>query len=94
MVNLVLRRARARKVKLRYLAGPGWSDHEAFERAGYPVAWLEWRNDPVYHTAADTSGHIVKSRLRTTGSLLLAFLYGLGDDELAALEDSRRSLEE
>lgn len=90
MVNLLQRRARARGVKLRYLADPspvGWSDHEAFERAGYPAAWLEWRDDPVYHTAADTSAHLVKSKLRTTGGLLLAFLYGLGDDELAVLED-------
>jgi Zn-dependent M28 family amino/carboxypeptidase len=94
MVNLLQRRARARGVELRYLADPspvGWSDHEAFERAGYPAAWLEWRNDPVYHTAADTSAHLVKSRLRTTGGLLLAFLYGLGDDELAVLGDDRGS---
>jgi len=39
-----------------YLRDPGesgWSDHEAFELAGIPAAWIEWRDDPVYHTAAD-----------------------------------------
>lgn len=91
MVDLVLGRARVREVKLRYLADPGWSDHASFERAGYPVAWLEWRDDPTYHTAADTSGHLVKSRLSATGSFLLAFLYGLDDARLAALEKSRQA---
>ncbi len=45
----------------------GWSDHEGFERAGIPAAWLEWREDPVYHTARDTAPHVQPSRVRSTG---------------------------
>jgi Zn-dependent M28 family amino/carboxypeptidase len=52
----------------------GWSDHEPFEMAGIPAAWLEWVSDPVYHTSEDTPGHIRISRIRTTGRLLQRFI--------------------
>ena len=84
--RLLLRQARQRGIRMPYLRDPGesgWSDHEAFELAGIPAAWIEWRDDPVYHTAADTSGHLVAAKVRTAGQFVLGVLYGL---DAAALE--------
>ncbi|MBE3034862.1 MAG: M28 family peptidase [Actinobacteria bacterium] len=84
--RLLLRQARERGIRMSYLRDPGesgWSDHEAFELAGIPAAWIEWRDDPVYHTSADTSGHLVAAKVRTAGQFVLGVLYGL---DAAALE--------
>ncbi len=35
-----------------------WSDHEAFEYAGFPVAYVHWRFDPDYHTKNDVMDNI------------------------------------
>ena len=80
MVDLLLQQAKKRGLHLSYLRDPGasgWSDHEAFELAGIPAAWIEWRDDPVYHTAADTSGHLVAAKMRTAGQFALGVLYGM-----------------
>jgi putative cell wall-binding protein len=74
---------------LPYLRDPGrygWSDHEGFERVGIPAAWLEWREDPVYHTTRDTASHVQPSRVRVTGRLLRGWVLGMDD---AGLEDLR-----
>lgn len=83
-------RARAAYVgqALPYLKDPGrygWSDHEGFERVGIPAAWLEWREDPVYHTAADTASHVQPSRVRACGRLLRGWVLGMGEAGLDAL---------
>ena len=65
----------------------GWSDHEAFEFAGIPAAWIEWRDDPVYHTAGDTYSHVQRSRVQMTGELLTGFVLSLTEADLAALSD-------
>jgi len=65
---------------LTYLRDPGrtgWSDHEAFELAGIPAAWLEWRDDPFYHTSKDTTAHLQPDRVQTAGSLVLEFARGV-----------------
>jgi Peptidase family M28 len=88
MVHLLLKRARARGMSLSYLRDEGtygWSDHEPFERAGFASAWIEWSDDPVYHTVADTADHIAPSKVRLAGSLLLGFLYHLGPKDLRKL---------
>ncbi|MHB8925510.1 MAG: cell wall-binding repeat-containing protein [Coriobacteriia bacterium] len=63
----------------------GWSDHEGFERAGVPAAWLEWREDPVYHTVRDTASHVQASRVRTTGRLLRGWILGMDAAKFDAL---------
>lgn len=70
--------------------GPtGFSDHEAFEAAGYPVAWLEWQDDPTYHKAGDTYEHCDPEVARQSGEMLLDFLSGLSDEALASLANAR-----
>lgn len=59
MRYLLLADAKRQGLSASYLADPGpsgWSDHESFELAGIPTAWIEWRDDPVYHTTGDTPG--------------------------------------
>ena len=88
MVKLLQQQARKRDIRLSYLIDPGpsgYSDHEAFELAGIPAAWIEWRDDPVYHTAADTSRHLVAAKVRQTGQFLLDVLYSMDDATLRKL---------
>ena len=85
MVDLLLRQAKRHGLPLSYLHDPGasgWSDHEAFELAGIPAAWIEWRDDPVYHTSADTSGHLNEAKVQTAGQLVLGALYGMDGGDL------------
>ncbi len=67
----------------------GWSDHEPFELAGYPAVWLEWREDPAYHTARDTYSHCDPEDVQRVGSMLLGFLGGLTQADLDALASAR-----
>ena len=63
----------------------GWSDHEAFEHVGIPVAWLEWREDPNYHTVRDTASRVSVDRVRRTGRLVRGWLLDLTPSEFGAL---------
>jgi hypothetical protein len=67
----------------------GWSDHAPFELAGYPVAWMEWGQDPAYHTARDTYAHLQPTLVQRTGTMLLGFLAGLGPSDLARLRAAK-----
>ncbi len=48
-----------------------WSDHEAFEYAGVPSAWVHWRYDPEYHTERDTPDRIDPVLLVSTTEMML-----------------------
>jgi aminopeptidase YwaD len=67
----------------------GWSDHEPFELAGYPAVWLEWRDDPTYHTQGDTYGHCDQTVVQQTGTMLVGFLMQLTNSDLEALASTR-----
>lgn len=86
--NIMLDRARALGIRLTYRRDPGstgWSDHEPYELAGIPVSWLEWRDDPVYHTAGDVAAHLQPDRLDKTGRLVLDVMRNLDETELQSL---------
>jgi aminopeptidase YwaD len=86
--NLLVRMAKKRGMPASYLKDPsaaGWSDHEAFERVGIPVSWIEWQTDPLYHTAKDTAGHVRSVRLKSTGQLVLDFVAGATETTLSGL---------
>jgi aminopeptidase YwaD len=88
MRDLLLATSKAAGAGLTFLKDPGktgWSDHEAYELAGIPAVWIEWRDDPVYHTAKDTSAHIRPEKVRVAGQLVLDVLRGLGEDALEEL---------
>lgn len=67
----------------------GYSDHEPFELAGFPAVWLEWREDPLYHTAGDTYEHCDASDVQRAGQMLVQFLAQLDQADLNALAAAR-----
>jgi aminopeptidase YwaD len=74
LVDLLLDYGKARG--LSYLAdtsSSGMSDHEPFERASIPSAWIEYRNDERIHGPGDTSAHVDSSKVGNTGQFLQGF---------------------
>jgi aminopeptidase YwaD len=67
----------------------GWSDHEPFELAGYPAVWLEWRDDPTYHTSRDTYAHCDPDDVQRVGTMLAGFLARLTQADLDTLAEAR-----
>jgi hypothetical protein len=93
LADMLLAYASATGVKAVYERDPGptgWSDHEAFEHAGYPVAWVERITDDAHHTRADTCDHCDPALVQQTGELLLGFLEGVTEEDLAVLSAARR----
>jgi aminopeptidase YwaD len=90
--DMIMSHASATGISLSYLKDSssfGYSDHEPFERAGYPAAWLEWREDPVYHTVDDTYEHCSADRIQEAGALVLGFLTGLRPSDLEELQAAK-----
>lgn len=88
MADLLLATSKKSQAGLTFLKDPGetgWSDHEAYELAGIPAVWIEWRDDPVYHTAKDTSAHIRPEKVRAAGQLVLDVVRGLDEGALEGL---------
>jgi len=52
----------------------GWSDHEPYEKLGIPSAWLEWLEDPTYHTPRDTAERLSAKVVQQSGDLVLALI--------------------
>lgn len=69
----------------------GQSDHEPFELAGVPAVWLEWREDPTYHSSSDTTNHLQPSRMAKTGRFLLKFLARMSRKTVEALRRANKS---
>lgn len=91
--SMLLTRAKSSGVSLAYMkdtSSAGYSDHEAFELAGYPAVWLEWREDPNYHTVKDTYQHVDSSCLRKTGEFVLGFVSSLTTQNMASLNAATR----
>ncbi len=84
--------AKSGGVALAYEKDPspaGWSDHEPFELAGFPAAWLEWRVDDFHHTPDDTYRHVRAKRLQATGDFVLGFLTHLDEGDLQRLAGAK-----
>jgi Peptidase family M28 len=75
--NSLLAYAAANGRSLPYMRSASSSDHEAFESAGLPAVWLEYKDDPWYHTSSDSYDKIQPSYLENTGSLLRNFILSL-----------------
>ncbi|HSK47298.1 MAG TPA: M28 family peptidase [Coriobacteriia bacterium] len=89
-VEIMLAEAKRKGVQLSFRKDPGatgWSDHEPYEDRGIPVAWLQWLEDPVYHTAEDDADHIQRRPIAVSGKLALDVIRDLGPDELERLCD-------
>jgi hypothetical protein len=58
---------------LRYRQESGMSDHEAFEKAGVPSVWLEYREPACYHQASDVPSAGTAEHVTAAGALLQEF---------------------
>jgi hypothetical protein len=88
LADYLLAEADRLDVALVYLKDPGptgWSDHEAYEVAGIPVAWLERLEDPTYHKAGDKVAHLQQAKVRESAQFVMDVIYDMGAGELAAL---------
>lgn len=84
----LLKQARALDVPLEYRRDPGptgWSDHEPYELRGIPAVWMQWLQDPTYHSMGDNAQHLRKRPFETTGEFVMSFLRGLDQAELERL---------
>jgi Zn-dependent M28 family amino/carboxypeptidase len=85
MRDLMQMYASAVKANIVYLKDSsrnGYSDHEPFELSGYPAAWLEWREDPAYHSTGDTYAHCSAACVQRAGVFALGFLADLEMSDL------------
>jgi Zn-dependent M28 family amino/carboxypeptidase len=88
LANRLRAQAAAAGVRLRYSRDAsrlGSSDHEPFEKARIPVAWLEWKTDPLYHTPGDAAARLQETPIRLTGQLLEQYLTSMTTRQLRAL---------
>lgn len=64
----------------------GWSDHEGFERHGISSFWIEYREDPYYHSPQDSYDKIQPGLLNQMGHLLQGFLESLDASACRSLD--------
>ena len=74
LCNQLMAYAAGAGISLPYKLGGSYSDHEPFELAGIPAVWLEYMEDPWYHTPQDTYDKIVPAFIDNTGRLLEGYL--------------------
>lgn len=75
--NDFLKLAKGLGLKSVYKQGKDDSDYEAFENAGIPSVWLQWRKDNSWHTPKDTFDRIGRTEIDATGKLVAAYLESL-----------------
>jgi len=85
MVDLLTAYARRSGLAPVFRQDPGWSDHEAFENHGIPSVWIEYRDDPNYHSPSDTYDKINPNLVAQVGLLLQGFLESLNEADLQTL---------
>jgi Zn-dependent M28 family amino/carboxypeptidase len=88
VVKSLQRSASRQRIRMPFLADKGrygWSDHEPFERASIPAAWLEWRNDTTCHTRRDVPSHINPARLATSGTFISTWITQMSATDLTYL---------
>jgi Zn-dependent M28 family amino/carboxypeptidase len=77
LCNRMMAYAQGAGTSLPYLVSGSYSDHEPFENAGLPAVWLEYKDDPWYHTPGDSYDKINPAYIENTGRLLEGFIRSL-----------------
>jgi aminopeptidase YwaD len=93
MRDLMQSYASAVRANIKYLKDSstyGYSDHEPFELSGLPSVWLEWRDDPAYHSSGDTYAHCSAACVERAGKFALGFLADLDMSDLYYLRAAKR----
>ncbi|MCS6862290.1 MAG: CapA family protein, partial [Abditibacteriales bacterium] len=76
LVRTLYRLARQQGIPVTAERGVKWSDHEPFENANIPAAWLHWEKNPHYHAPGDTPDKISVDNILSVGNLVLSYLRG------------------
>ncbi len=77
LCNQLMAYAQGAGISLPYMRDYSYSDHEPFEKAGIPAVWLEYKDDPWYHTWQDSYDKINPAYIEHTGRLLEGFIRSL-----------------
>jgi hypothetical protein len=77
LCNRLMAYAQGVGISLPYMVGGSYSDHEPFEKAGIPAVWLEYKDDPWYHSPQDSYDKINPAFIENTGRLLEGFIRSL-----------------
>ncbi len=77
LCNSLMSFAAGKGIYLPYLVGGSLSDHEPFEAAGIPAVWLEYKEDPYYHSPADSYDKINPAFIDLTGRLVEDYIRSL-----------------
>jgi aminopeptidase YwaD len=77
LCNHLLAYAQGAGISLPYMVSGSYSDHEPFEKAGIPAVWLEYKDDPWYHTPGDSYDKVNPTYIENTGRLLEGFIRSL-----------------
>jgi Zn-dependent M28 family amino/carboxypeptidase len=72
-------------IETAYFKSAELSDHEPFEKAGVPSAWVQWKPYPYTHSPDDSFDKLDPSRMETAGRVLLDFLRDLDSKALRSL---------
>ncbi|MBN2027293.1 MAG: M28 family peptidase [Actinobacteria bacterium] len=74
LCNRLMAYSQGAGISLPYMLSGSYSDHEPFENAGIPAVWLEYKDDPWYHTFEDSYDKINPAFIENTGRLLEGFI--------------------
>ena len=77
LCNRLMAFAQGKGIYLPYMVSGSYSDHEPFEAAGIPAVWLEYKDDPWYHTPGDSYDKVNPAYIEHTGRLLEDFIRSL-----------------
>jgi poly-gamma-glutamate synthesis protein (capsule biosynthesis protein) len=66
--------AQQQKLPVTANVAPEWSDHEPFEKANVPAAWLHWEKNPHYHARGDTYDKMDIGKIVSVGNVVLTYL--------------------
>ncbi|MGQ9537956.1 MAG: M28 family metallopeptidase [Actinomycetota bacterium] len=86
--DMFMEYAKANGIATGFRKDPGWSDHEAFENHGVPSFWVEYREDPNYHSPRDTYEKVQPDLMNQIGHLLQGFLESIDASDCRALAGS------
>lgn len=95
LVNMLREHALRESFTVFLRQGGNLSDHEPFEKAGIPSAWLEYMLDAsgsydrAVHTPADDYRHVSPSNLQYVGDFMQSFIEGIGEGECLRLKQAR-----
>ena len=86
MTDIFMSSSQQANIPVVFRQDPGWSDHEAFEGHGISSVWVEYRDDPYYHSPQDSFDKVNSALVSQAGKLIQDFLEGLTPEDCQMLD--------